>query len=210
MANEQSGRRRPRKRPPRDAEHAREALLDAALRRFSAHGYVGTRLADVASDAGYSEGLVYFHFKNKAGLFREVVGRIDADSAWLAPATDRDALVQQLHDGELRYHRDARWRALDHVWAEALAGQRDLLQMIRPQLRNAVGELEGLLSSLEGSADDDDTRHQQALLLLAVSYGARVLRRYDPDFVSPEQAADLMALAARAVLVRATGSSSRP
>lgn len=182
----------------RDSARAREAVLDAALKRFSAHGYVGARIADIAQDAGYSEALVYFHFQNKAGLFREVVTRIDADSQWFDDEETPEAFVARMREGELRYHLDARWRALDRVWAEALGGERDLLDLIRPQLRHSVAALEGLLGRFDHSKGTD--RRQRALLLLAVSYGARVLRRYDPEAVSPEEAADLLAFAAEAVV----------
>lgn len=188
---------------PRDPARAREAILEAALRRFSTHGYVGARLADVARDAGYSEALVYHHFQTKAGLFREVVARIDADTRWFEDDGSRAAFVARMYEGELHYHTDARWRALDHVWAEALGGERELLELIRPQLRTAVGALEATLGHL---GDADTRRH--ALLLLAVSYGARVLRRYDPEAVTPEEAADLMRMVATAVMEKAGGGSA--
>lgn len=187
---------RPAKRR-RDTAAARTAVLDAALKRFSAHGYVGARIADIAADAGYSEALVYFHFENKAGLFKEVVSRIDAETHWLGEGS-REEFIAQMRAGELAYHQDARWRALDHVWAEALGGERELLDMIRPQLHHAVGLLDEALGRFAVAPRPE--RRQHALLLLAVSYGARVLRRYDPDALSPEQAADLMAFAARAVI----------
>lgn len=188
----------PGKKRRRDAGLARSAVLDAALKRFSAHGYAGARIADIAADAGYSEALVYFHFGNKAGLFREVVSRIDADSRWFEPESPPEAFVARMREGELRYHLDARWRALDRVWAEALGGDRELLEMLRPQLRQSVDALEALLARFDAHAHPD--RRQHALLLLAVSYGARVLRRYDAEAVSAEEAADLLAFAARAVL----------
>ena len=184
---------------PRDAERAREAILDAALKRFSAHGYQGARIADIAKDAGYSEPLVFHHFKNKATLFKEVVSRIDADSSWFDDETTPEALVQHLREGELRYHEDARWRALDRVWAEALGGDSDLLGLIRPQLRTSVGGLESLLGRFDAGGSD---RRMLALWLLAVSYGSRVLRRYDPDAVTPDEAARLMQLTAEVVMQR--------
>lgn len=192
-----------KKTPPsakrrRDPARTRDAVLDAALRRFSAHGYQGARIADVAADAGCSEALVFFHFQSKAGLFREVVSRIDADATWFAEEGTPAELIAHMRDGELRYHLDARWRALDHVWAEALGGERDLLELIRPQLRHSVEALEALLARFDTSGASDRRRH--ALLLLAVSYGARVLRRYDPEAVTPEEAADLLAFATRAAL----------
>ncbi len=194
-----------RKKPatPRDADRAREAILDAALKRFSAHGYGGARIADIAADAGYSEPLVYHHFHTKALLFREVVSRIDAQTRWFEDETSPEALVAHLRDGELQYHLDARWRALDRVWAEALGGDSDLLGLIRPQLRAAVGSLETLLGRFDKVGHPD--RRKLALLLLAVSYGSRVLRRYDPDAVTPEEAAELMGFTAEVVMASLQG-----
>lgn len=196
-----------RKKKPRtverDAERARQSILDAALKRFSAHGYKGARIADVAADAGYSEGLVYHHFRTKAELFREVVSRIDRETSWFDEDSTPEALVAHLRDGELRYHLDARWRALDHVWSEALGGDRDLLALLRPQLRGATGALEGLLGRFDKV--DHPARHQLALLLLAVSYGSRVLRRYDPEAVTPEEAANLLAFTGEVVIEALAG-----
>ena len=73
-----------------------------------------------------------------------------------------------------------------------------LLELIRPQLRQSVGALEALLARF-GEAEATD-RRKHALLLLAVSHGTRVLRRYDPESVTAEEAADLLAFAAEAVL----------
>ena len=197
-----------RRTTARDAEKAREAILDAALKRFSSHGYQGARIADVAADAGYSEALVYHHFKTKSELFREVVSRIDASTRWFDDEQTAEALVAHLRDGELRYHLDARWRALDHVWAEALAGDRDLLSLLRPQLQASIGSMEALLGRFDEV--DHPKRRQLALLLLAMSYGSRVLRRYDPEAVPPEEAADLMRFVAEAVIESLRGRGPKP
>lgn len=53
-------------------ERTRQALLAAAAERFSAQGYLGTTLAQVASDAGLTKGAVYANFASKADLFLEV------------------------------------------------------------------------------------------------------------------------------------------
>jgi AcrR family transcriptional regulator len=182
--------RRPRR--TRDPAQAREDILLAAHARFSRCGYRGARISDVADDAGCSEALVYFHFKSKAELFREVVTAIDSETRWFDDTT-REGLVRSMHDGELHYHRDARWRALDHVWSEALGGEKDLLDLMRPQLKQAVERLNGVLGKFDPA--DSPKRDLMAKLLLAVSYGSRVLRRYDPETLSPEEAAELLGFA---------------
>ncbi|WP_114906633.1 TetR/AcrR family transcriptional regulator [Ornithinimicrobium murale] len=53
--------------------HTRSALLEAAARRMSTHGYANLVLERVASEAGYSRGAVYHLFANKEELALAVV-----------------------------------------------------------------------------------------------------------------------------------------
>jgi AcrR family transcriptional regulator len=64
------------KPPSSRAERAadrRQAIVDAALDEFIARGYAATRLDDVAQRAGVAKGTIYLHFKDKQGLFQELV-----------------------------------------------------------------------------------------------------------------------------------------
>lgn len=53
----------------------RERLLDAAEALFRERGVTRTSLADVATGAGMTRGAVYWHFKDKADLFRAMCDR---------------------------------------------------------------------------------------------------------------------------------------
>ncbi len=66
-----SARPRPRART-RDPEDKRARVMDAARRLFSERGYASTTTADVARQAGVSEGIVFHHFGSKADLLAEV------------------------------------------------------------------------------------------------------------------------------------------
>ncbi|RJF98634.1 TetR/AcrR family transcriptional regulator [Noviherbaspirillum saxi] len=57
----------------RRARTSNGELLLAALRVFSKHGYVATRMDDIAAMAGISKGALYLHFLNKEELFKAVV-----------------------------------------------------------------------------------------------------------------------------------------
>jgi AcrR family transcriptional regulator len=62
-------RTRRRRGPRGDAAETRSAVLEAARARFAAHGYDGTKLRDVAADAGVDVALVSYFFGSKDGLF---------------------------------------------------------------------------------------------------------------------------------------------
>jgi AcrR family transcriptional regulator len=54
-----------------------ERLTDAAARRFVSHGFRATTLDQIAADAGYTKGLVYFHFKSKTALLMALLDRVE-------------------------------------------------------------------------------------------------------------------------------------
>lgn len=47
----------------------RQQILEAAARQFSAYGYQGANMRDVAADAGVLAGSIYYHFESKEALF---------------------------------------------------------------------------------------------------------------------------------------------
>jgi AcrR family transcriptional regulator len=51
----------------------REAIIEAAMNEFVAHGYAATRLDDVAKRAGVAKGTIYLHFKDKESMFEELI-----------------------------------------------------------------------------------------------------------------------------------------
>ena len=63
----------PRKRRSAAPEARRAAILDAALEEFTARGYEGARLDDVAKRAGVAKGTIYLYFADKEALFQDLV-----------------------------------------------------------------------------------------------------------------------------------------
>ena len=45
-----------------------KTILDAAIKVFSDKGYYGSRVSDIAQEAGIAYGLVYHYFKKKEDL----------------------------------------------------------------------------------------------------------------------------------------------
>jgi AcrR family transcriptional regulator len=54
-------------------EARRAAILAAALEEFTARGYEGARLDDVARRAGIAKGTIYLYFTDKEALFQDLV-----------------------------------------------------------------------------------------------------------------------------------------
>ncbi len=63
----------PAKRRSLPPEARRAAILSAALEEFTARGYEGARLDDVAKRAGIAKGTIYLYFADKEALFQELV-----------------------------------------------------------------------------------------------------------------------------------------
>jgi AcrR family transcriptional regulator len=89
-------------------ERTRLALLEAAIRRFSADGLRGVALSDVARDVGVTPAAVYAYFPGKEALFAAAV---DADA---------DALVEVALQAVERGRFTGDWAALIQLLLDAL------------------------------------------------------------------------------------------
>jgi AcrR family transcriptional regulator len=77
----------------KDAPDTRQLILRAALKRFANGGYAATSVQDIVDAARVSKPALYYHFKDKAGLFQ--------------------ALVHEAHDERYRILREAAARGGD-------------------------------------------------------------------------------------------------
>lgn len=64
------------RRTKAEAAATREALLDAAEAVFFEKGVARASLEQIARQAGMTRGAVYWHFRNKADLFRALLERV--------------------------------------------------------------------------------------------------------------------------------------
>src|SRR5438445_2868560 len=72
-----------------DGREARDALLVAALRVFARRGYREAGVDEIAAEAGYSKGALYWHFSGKEELLQTLLEeRIDR------PMRDMVALLE--------------------------------------------------------------------------------------------------------------------
>jgi TetR/AcrR family fatty acid metabolism transcriptional regulator len=54
------------------SEDKRKRILDAAIRVFAEHGYHGSRVGDIAEDAGVAHGLLYHYFASKEDVLKTI------------------------------------------------------------------------------------------------------------------------------------------
>jgi AcrR family transcriptional regulator len=96
------------------AAERRELILRAAMNRFGAGGYDGTRLDDVAADAGVTKPILYRHFGSKKDLYLAVLARHRDDLPKfvedLPPEPELDELARTILDGWLAYAYENRQR----------------------------------------------------------------------------------------------------
>jgi len=64
-------------KPRRDEafEEKRRAILAAATKVFARKGYTGTRVGDIATEAGIAYGLIYHYFQNKEDILNSLFQR---------------------------------------------------------------------------------------------------------------------------------------
>jgi AcrR family transcriptional regulator len=74
----------------------RERLLAAATAEFAARGFDGAKVDRIALKARVNKAMIYYHFRNKASLYREILAGVFrsladavADSAGEGPADER-------------------------------------------------------------------------------------------------------------------------
>src|SRR5437763_5412142 len=138
-----------------EGRQARDALLSAAVRVFARRGYREAGVDEIAAEAGYSKGALYWHFSGKDELFLALLEeRIDA------PMREMVALLASAPP-----ERDMSLEA-SREFARQLDGDREALLLEReywslairdPQLRAryAARQLElrrGFASALEARA----------------------------------------------------------
>lgn len=146
----------------------RQALLDAAARRYARFGPRKTTMEEVARDAGYSRATAYKHFPSKDALYRSLLQRstrafVDEVRACIAAPGDARAKLRRIVEitVEVYAHNPVLLGAAsqdDEMRIEAIASE---------AVRRQEAEIIGLLAEV-----------------LRAGIAARAIRRIDPDRVA--------------------------
>lgn len=83
-----------------DGDSLRERILEVAIHLFAAKGYSETSTRELVEAAGCTKPALYYHFENKAGLFRSAVElahrRVDVDVEPQPGSSFREVLRESL------------------------------------------------------------------------------------------------------------------
>lgn len=140
-------------RKTRDADASRARVFGAAAEEFAAHGFEGAKVDRIAERAGMNKAMLYYHFTDKAALYRAVVGDMFASTAAAmgtlrerggSPEEQLSAFIDVIaREGQLRPHFPA-------IWLRELAdGGRHLGEA-------NFGDIFGIVSTLAGILKDGE------------------------------------------------------
>src|ERR1700733_12212633 len=101
-------RRRAASRPQPGDATSREQLLTAAARVFARAGYHGASMSEIAAQAGFSKGALYWSFASKEELFFALLDELDEQLRALIAASASQERTGELSRGISAAPTDAR------------------------------------------------------------------------------------------------------
>ena len=196
---------------------ARDELLTAALRVFARRGYRQAGVDEIAAEAGYSKGALYWHFSGKEELLMALLEeRIDA------PVRDRVVLL-----ASAPAERDMSVEAT-RAFAQQLDQQREAMLLEReywslairdPELRARYAERQTELRGALAAAMEARARHlgtpelmmpaeDVARIVMSITGGLAVDELIEPGSVRPELLGEALALVYAGLVARAQGHAA--
>jgi AcrR family transcriptional regulator len=196
---------------------ARDELLTAALRVFARRGYGQAGVDEIAAEAGYSKGALYWHFSGKEELLTALLEeRIDA------PMRERVALLASAPP-----ERDMSVEAT-RAFAQQLGEQREAMLLEReywslairdPELRARYAERQTELRRALAAAMEARARHlgtpdltmpaeNVARIVMSIIGGLAVDELIEPGSVRPELLGEALALVYAGLVGRAQESAA--
>jgi AcrR family transcriptional regulator len=196
---------------------ARDELLTAALRVFARHGYRDAGVDEIAAEAGYSKGALYWHFSGKEDLLLALLEeRIDT------PMRERFALLASAPP-----ERDMSVEAT-RAFARQLDGEREALLLEREYWSLAIRDRElraryaerqtelrrDLAAAMEGRARHLGTpdlpmpAEDVARIVMSIIGGLAVDELIEPGSVRPELLGEALAVIYAGLVARAQGPAA--
>ncbi|MFL5912237.1 MAG: TetR/AcrR family transcriptional regulator [Gaiellaceae bacterium] len=198
---------------------ARDELLAAALRVFARRGYREARVDEVAAEAGYSKGALYWHFSAKEelldALFEE---RIDAPVrdmvALLAsapPESDMSVEATREFAREIGEERDAALLEREY-WALAIRDPELHAHYVDRQtkLRDALATAMEARARHLGTPDLTTPAEDVARIVMSIIGGLTVDELVEPGSVRPELLGEALAIVYAGLVARGEGNDAAP
>ena len=131
------------KKPSRIQKRNRRRILDAALDVFSAHGFRGATLDQIAEAAGLSKPNILYYFSGKEEIHLTLLNQLM--ETWLDPLAamnaDGDALEELLSYVQRKLEMARDYPRESRLFAnEMLQGAPRIIEMIEIDLKNLVDE----------------------------------------------------------------------
>ncbi len=195
-----------------EGREARDELLSAALRVFARRGYRQAGVDEIAAEAGYSKGALYWHFSSKEELLTALVDeRVDA------PMRERFALLASAPP-----ERDMSVEATK-AFAQQVDEQREAMLLEReywslavrdPDLRARYAERQAELRDDLAAALEARARHlgtpdltmpadDVARLVMSIIGGLAVDELIEPGSIRPELLGEALAIIYAGLVARA-------
>jgi len=198
--------------PERRRELTRNALVDAATKRFAVDGFNGASLDEIADDAGFTKGAIYSNFGGKDELFLAVLERHNEQAleAW-------EAIIGE---GSARGDLASRWADLlgaNLDWF-ALTLEIRLYALRNPSVRERVAELERasrmqvarLIAETASTANHPLLIAPESLATIGIAISAEILWRTYLSAIDDKLEQDFIVVMARAFADETTPSRRTP
>jgi AcrR family transcriptional regulator len=195
-----------------EGREARDELLSAALRVFARRGYRAAGVDEVASEAGYSKGALYWHFSGKAELLNALLEeRVDA------PMREKIALLASAPpDQDMSVEASRTFGSQVDEQREALLLEREYwsLAIRDPELRAGYIERQNELRTELAAAMVARARHlgtpdltmppeDMARIVMSIIGGLGVDELVEPGSVRPELLGEALAIIYAGLVARA-------
>src|SRR3954449_4334890 len=205
-------------RPTRAARSAdrdaRDALLTAALRVFARRGYRDAGVDEIATEAGYSKGALYWHFSGKEELLMTLLEeRIDTPlrerfSLLASAPPDQDMSLEATNAfaSDLEGERAALLLEREY-WSLAIRDPELRARYLERQreLRDALATAMQARAAHLGTPDVIMPAEDIARIVMSIIGGLAVDELMEPGAVRPELLGDTLALIYAGLLARAAG-----
>ena len=188
------------KKTKEETAQTRAKILKGALVVFSRKGYAAARLEDVAREIGMTRGAIYWHFKNKIGLYETLLSE---NYLWYNTKIKQTlegngspvVIIRRLLRESLVYlEKDEEYRAVQEILilktelAEELHIQKRVVHHNRMLQDSLIGLIRGGID--QGQINPGVNPELGALALVSYLIGLKVTWLVDPNAFSLAEKAD--------------------